>query len=135
VVSCRADQLLSATGWRNKDDGVWQIREGHIEPGEDAEATARREAREKPGIAIDGSLFPLGESRQKGGKIVEAFGVEGDVGTIAVRSTMFEMEWPPKSGRMRSFPEVDAARWFGIADVRSMVLESQRPLLDRLVAG
>ena len=69
-------------------------------------------------------MFPLGEIRQKGGKIVEAFGVEGDVNTTAVRSTLFEMEWPPKSGRMRSFPEVDAARWFAIADVRSMMLES-----------
>lgn len=115
--------------------GAWQIPKAHIEPGEEAEATARREAREEPEITIEGALFLLGEIRQKGGKIVEAFGVDADIEMTADRSTEFEMEWPPERGRMRSFPKVDAARWFGIAEARAMMLESQRRLLDRLVAG
>jgi predicted NUDIX family NTP pyrophosphohydrolase len=119
--------------WRGKDAGAWQIPKGLIEPGEVAEAAARREAEEELGVAIEGAPIPLGEIRQKGGKIVAAFAVEADVDVAAIRSDTFEMEWPPKSGRMQSFPEVDAARWFGIEEARAMMLESQRPLLDRLV--
>lgn len=119
--------------WRNKDAGAWQVPKGLIESGEAAEAAARREAGEELGIAIEGVLVPLGEIRQKGGKIVEAFAIERDLDADAIRSNLFEMEWPPKSGRMQSFPEVDAARWFGLEEARGMMLESQRPLLDRLV--
>lgn len=119
--------------WRNKDVGAWQLPKGLIEPDEDAAAAARREAEEELGVAIEGELVPLGEIRQKGGKIVAAFAVESDVDAAAVRSNMFEMEWPPRSGRVQSFPEVDAARWFATEEARAMMLESQRPLMERLV--
>jgi predicted NUDIX family NTP pyrophosphohydrolase len=129
------DVLLVHPGgpfWRNKDVGAWQIPKGLIESGEDGAVAARREAEEELGAAIAGELIPLGEIRQKGGKIVEAFAIESDFDAAAVHSNLFEMEWPPKSGRMQNFPEVDAARWFGIAEAREMMLESQRPLLKRL---
>ena len=119
--------------WRNKDVGAWQIPKGLIEPGEAADETARREAKEELGVVIAGPLHPLGEIRQKGGKVVEAFAVEADFDAGAIRSMAFEVEWPPRSGRRQSFPEVDAARWFTLDQARDMMLESQRPLLDRLI--
>lgn len=120
--------------WRNRDAGAWQIPKGAIEPGEDAATAALREAREELGVAIEGVLTPLGEIRQKGGKIVEAFAVEAEIDAEAIHSNLFEMEWPPRSGRMRSFPEVDAARWFGTGEARGMMLESQILLVERLLA-
>lgn len=118
--------------WRNKNAGAWQIPKGLIEPGEDAASAARREAEEELGMAIAGELVPLGEIRQAGGKIVEAFAVEADLDPAAVRSNSFEMEWPPRTGRMQSFPEIDAARWFAIEEARGMMLASQGELLERL---
>ena len=118
--------------WRAKDAGAWQIPKGLIEPGEDAASAARREAAEELGVAIAGDPTPLAQIRQAGGKIVEAFAVEADVDPAAVCSNSFEMEWPPRSGWMQSFPEIDAARWFAIDEARDMMLASQLPLLDRL---
>ncbi|ATE66137.1 NUDIX domain-containing protein [Rhizorhabdus dicambivorans] len=120
--------------WRNKDAGAWQIPKGMIEPGEDAASAALREAQEELGAALEGALVPLGEIRQAGGKIVEAFAIEADIDAAAIRSNMFEMEWPPKSGRMQRFPEVDAARWFGVEEAREMMLASQLPLIERVLA-
>jgi len=121
--------------WRRKDAGAWQIPKGLIEPGEDAATAARREAEEELGLPLPGALAPLGEIRQAGGKYVEAFALDRDIDAAAIRSNMFEMEWPPKSGRMQAFPEVDAARWFGMDDARAMILASQRLLLERLVSA
>lgn len=118
--------------WRNKDVGAWQIPKGEIHPGEEVEAAARREVEEELGIALDGRLRPLMDVRQAGGKRVRAFLLEQDVDTEAVRSVSFQIEWPPRSGRIQAFPEVDAARWFGLAEARRMMLPSQRPLLDQL---
>jgi predicted NUDIX family NTP pyrophosphohydrolase len=120
--------------WRNRDAGAWQIPKGLIEPGEEAATAARREAQEELGVAIEGTLIPLGEIRQKGGKIVEAFAVEAEVDASAISSSLFEIEWPPRSGRMQSFPEVDAARWFGVGDACEMMLASQNSLIERLLA-
>jgi len=118
--------------WRNRDKGAWQIPKGLIEPGEDAAAAAMREAEEELGLKLQGPLVPLGEIRQKGGKYVEAFGLETDLDPAAISSNRFEIEWPPGSGRMRSYPEVDSARWFGIEEAGTMMLVSQRALLDRM---
>lgn len=118
--------------WRNKDVGVWQIPKGLIRPGEDAAAAALREAYEELGVKLDGELLALGQVRQAGGKYVQAFGLEAEVDADAILSNLFEMEWPPRSGRMQSFPEVDAARWFTPAEARAMILPSQAPFLDRL---
>jgi len=120
--------------WRNKDRGAWQIPKGLIEPGEDAEAAAMREVEEELGVKLEGPLVPLGEIRQKGGKYVEAFALEIDLDPAAIRSNRFEIEWPPESGRIRSYPEVDSARWFGIEDAGEMMLESQKALIGRLLA-
>jgi predicted NUDIX family NTP pyrophosphohydrolase len=120
--------------WRNKDVGAWQIPKGLIEPGEEARAAALREASEELGVHFEGGTLALGEVRQAGGKYVEAFALETDLDPDAIVSNRFEIEWPPRSGRPQSFPEVDAARWFGLGEAREMMLASQRPFLDRLEA-
>jgi predicted NUDIX family NTP pyrophosphohydrolase len=118
--------------WTRKDRGAWQIPKGLIEPGEDPEATARREAGEELGVVLPGTLRPLGDIRQKGGKLVTAFAVEHDLDPAAIRSNEFEIEWPPKSGKRARFPEVSAAKWLNLDEAREIMLESQLPLLERL---
>jgi len=118
--------------WRNRDDGAWSIPKGEIEPGENPENVARREFLEELGSAPVGSLQPLGEIRQRGGKRVHAFAIKGDLDIANVKSNTFEMEWPPRSGRRQTFPEIDRAGWFALAEARAKILEGQRPLLDRL---
>jgi len=119
--------------WRRRDVGAWQIPKGGIEEGEEPAVAARREAQEELGVAVTGALEDLGEVRQSGGKRVQAFAVAQDIDVDAIASNRFELEWPPRSGRIQSFPEVDAARWFSIDRAREMMLVSQMPLLDRLV--
>ena len=118
--------------WRKKDEGAWSIPKGEMDEGEDAEVAARREFLEETGVALSGSLEPLGEIRQRGGKRVIAFAVEGDLDVQTIRSSTFEIEWPPKGGRMQSFPEIDRAEWFDLPSAHAKILESQRELLDRL---
>ncbi len=120
--------------WRNKDAGAWSIPKGEYTAQEDAEAAARREFGEELGLEASGELEPLGEVRQKGGKRVTAFALEGDLDPSAIRSNEFEMEWPPRSGRSQSFPEIDRAAWFTLVEARERILASQGPLLDRLAA-
>lgn len=121
--------------WRNKDEGAWAIPKGLIEPGETAEAAARREFEEELGTRPEGILIPLGRIRQKGGKWVEAFALEGELDADAIVGNSVTIEWPPRSGRFASFPEVDRACWYGIEDARAKMLPSQLPLLDRLLAA
>ena len=116
--------------WARRDAGAWAIPKGLIEPGEDAEACARREFAEELGVAAEGPLLPLGRIRQKGGKWVEAFALEGDLDADAIAGNAFTVEWPPKSGRFQSFPEIDRAAWFGLAEAREKILPSQRAILD-----
>lgn len=118
--------------WANKDEGAWAIPKGLIEPGETPEAAARREFAEELGTAAEGPLLPLGRIRQKGGKWVEAFALEGELDAGAIASNQFTAEWPPRSGQLRSFPEVDRAAWFGLDQARSKMLPSQLPLLGLL---
>ena len=118
--------------WRNKDDGAWSIPKGEINAGENPHDVARREFAEEIGSAAAGPLRPLGEIRQRGGKRVHAFAVEGDLDIRTVKSNSFEMEWPPNSGRLQAFPEIDRAEWFALPVARRKILASQRPLLDRL---
>ncbi|HEV7600166.1 MAG TPA: NUDIX domain-containing protein [Bradyrhizobium sp.] len=117
--------------WRNKDDGAWSIPKGEI-AGEDPESVARREFMEELGSAPAGPLRLLGEIRQRGGKRVHSFALQGDLDVSTVVSNTFEMEWPPKSGRTRTFPEVDRAEWFALPVACMKILEGQRALLDRL---
>jgi predicted NUDIX family NTP pyrophosphohydrolase len=118
--------------WRKKDAGAWSIPKGEIEPDEDPADVAQREFREELGSSAGQPLRSLGEIRQRGGKIVIAFAVEGNLDAEAISSNTFEMEWPPKSGRRQRFPEVDRSEWFDLKRARVKILASQQPLLDRL---
>jgi predicted NUDIX family NTP pyrophosphohydrolase len=118
--------------WRNKDAGAWMIPKGMIEPGEAAAEAALREFEEETGTALSAVPFELARVRQAGGKIVEAFALEGDLDPAAIRSNEFEVEWPPRSGRMERFPEVAEARWMTLAQARALMLPSQLPLVDAL---
>jgi predicted NUDIX family NTP pyrophosphohydrolase len=120
--------------WRHKDDGAWMIPKGGVEEGEEPLACALREFEEELGTRPAGEPRPLCRIRQKGGKWVEAFALEGDLDAAAIVSNAFSMEYPPKSGEMRSFPEIDAAAWFGMDEARRKILPSQRPILDALEA-
>jgi predicted NUDIX family NTP pyrophosphohydrolase len=131
----RLEVLLVHPGgpfWARKDAGAWSIPKGEIEPGEAPEAVARREFAEETGFAAEGQLLPLGEIVQRGGKRVTAFALEGDLDPAAIVSNTFEMEWPPRSGRRASFPEVDRAEWFELDVARRKILPAQAELLDRL---
>jgi predicted NUDIX family NTP pyrophosphohydrolase len=118
--------------WRNKDLGAWSIPKGEYGSGEDPEMVARREFREELGIAAPQATLPLGDIRQRGGKTVTAFATETDIDVADIRSNTFEIEWPPRSGRKREFPEVDRAEWFDLASARGRINEAQRTFLDRL---
>ncbi|WP_394890949.1 NUDIX domain-containing protein [Mesorhizobium sp. AaZ16] len=118
--------------WQNRDLGAWSVPKGEYADHEDAEATARREFTEETGWTIAGVMTPLGDIRQKAGKTVTAFAAECDFNPATLASNSFEMEWPPRSGRVASFPEVDRAGWFSLADAHEKIIEGQRPLLDRL---
>jgi predicted NUDIX family NTP pyrophosphohydrolase len=117
-----------------KDLGAWSIPKGEIEEGEELLAVAHRELAEETGFAADGPALPLGQVQQRGGKIVHAWAVRGDADPVALRSNTFEMEWPPKSGKLREFPEVDRAAWFGLDEARGKINPAQAEFLDRLAA-
>ena len=110
------------------------IPKGMVEAGETASEAALREFEEEVGVRLSDEPLPLGRVRQAGGKVVEAFAVEGDLDCGNISSTPFEMEWPPRSGSLQSFPEVEEARWMTIDEARALMLPSQLPLLDLLVA-
>lgn len=118
--------------WRNKDQGAWMIPKGAIEAGEAPAEAALREFAEETGTCLTVVPFPLARIRQAGGKVVEAFAIEGDLDAAAVRSNEFEVEWPPRSGKRQFFPEVVEARWMSLDEARAMMLPSQLPLLDAL---
>lgn len=129
------DVLLVHPGgpfWRNRDLGAWSIPKGELNDGEDPEEAARREFAEELGSAATGRLRPLGQVRQRGGKIVLAYALEGTLDADAVRSNEISIEWPPRSGRTIPVPEIDRAEWFPLALAREKILLSQQPFLDRL---
>jgi len=133
----RLEVLLGHPGgpyFARKDAGDWTVLKGEAEPGEDLLDVARREfAEETGGPPPHGSFVELGAIRQKSGKVVVAWGAEGDLDPEAAASNTFEMEWPPRSGRMRTFPEIDRVGWFGLDEAAKKIKGAQAPLLDRLV--
>ncbi|MEU3472270.1 NUDIX domain-containing protein [Rhodococcus sp. 15-2388-1-1a] len=132
------DVLIAHPGgpfWARKDEGAWSIVKGLITDGEDPWTAAQREFREEVGSDVPaGEPVELGTVTQRGGKIVTAFGVEADLDVSNAVSNTFEIEWPPKSGLMKSFPEVDRVEWFPLAQARTKLLASQHPFLDALEA-
>jgi predicted NUDIX family NTP pyrophosphohydrolase len=109
------------------------VLKGEVDPGEDLLAVALREFEEETGYPLpEGPTIELGEIRQKSGKRVLAWAVEGDLDTETAVSNSFEMEWPPRSGRTREFPEIDRVEWFGLDDAREKIKAAQVPFLDRL---
>jgi predicted NUDIX family NTP pyrophosphohydrolase len=129
------DVLLVHPGgpfWRNRDLGAWSIPKGELDDGEDSEAAARREFKEELGIPAVGPLRPLGRVRQRAGKTVQAYALEGNLDVGGMRSNNVPIEWPPRSGRTMYVPEIDRAAWFVIPLAREKILAGQRPFLDRL---
>ena len=118
--------------WARRDAGAWSIPKGEHDDDEDPEACARREFLEELGVEAPVALTDLGTVRQKNRKEVRAFYGEGDVDASCVVSNMFEMEWPPRSGRMQAFPEIDRAEWFPVDDAREKLIAAQVEFLDRL---
>ncbi|MEP7129537.1 MAG: NUDIX domain-containing protein [Sphingomicrobium sp.] len=118
--------------WKNKDAGAWMIPKGMVEPGEAAVEAALREFAEETGTRLSAVPVPLAIVRQSGGKMVEAFAVEGDLDPAKIRSNEVEIEWPPRSGIRRLYPEALEARWMSLAEARELMLPSQLPLLDAL---
>jgi predicted NUDIX family NTP pyrophosphohydrolase len=127
--------LLARPGgpfWRGRDAGAWMIPKGGVSPGETPLAAALREFEEELGSAATGEPRPLARIRQAGGKWVEAFALEGEFDCAGLASNSFTLEYPPRSGQFRDFPEIEEARWFGLAEARAKMLPSQLPLLDAL---
>lgn len=118
--------------WAKTDEGSWSIPKGEFTNGEDPLAAARREFEEELGAPVAGEFIPLGAAKQPGGKVVHAWAVRGDLDAARMKSNTFSMEWPPRSGRLREFPEVDRAEWFGLDAARIKILKGQTAFLDRL---
>ena len=120
--------------WATKDAGAWSIPKGEYEPGEDPVAVARREFEEELGSPVPAAdLVPLGELRTTSSKVLTVWAVEGDLDATACVSNTFDLEWPPRSGRIQQFPEIDRAAWFGLDEARSKLVKGQVGFLDRLL--
>jgi predicted NUDIX family NTP pyrophosphohydrolase len=135
----RLEVLLGHPGgpfFANKDADSWTVPKGEPDPQDELLSVARREFAEETGHEVpDRPFIELGEIRQKGGKTVIAWAVEGDLDPAAATSNTFELEWPPRSGRTQEFPEIDRVAWFDLPTARSKIRAAQRPLLDRLEAA
>jgi predicted NUDIX family NTP pyrophosphohydrolase len=119
--------------WARKDLGAWSIPKGEVDDGEDPRACALREFAEETGTRLPGgALDELGSVKLKSGKLVLAFAVEGDLDPATISSNTFELEWPPRSGRVQSFPEIDRAGWFDPATAREKLNPAQAAFVDRL---
>jgi predicted NUDIX family NTP pyrophosphohydrolase len=119
--------------WAKKDDGAWSIPKGLCEGDEDPLAAAKREFREETGFVISGEAMPLGTFKQPSGKVIDVWIVEQDLDPDALHSNMFSMEWPPKSGRMTKFPEIDRAAWLRPDEALRKVTRGQRPIIEELL--
>jgi len=120
--------------WQKKDVGAWSIPKGEYDPGEDSFEAAKREFEEETGMKAQGTFLPLGEIKQPGGKIISVWAVEGDCSADTISSNTFSIEWPPKSGRKKEFPEIDRAAWFRLEEARVRIVKGQVGFLERLMS-
>ena len=120
--------------WAKKDLGAWSIPKGEFGPGEDPLDAAKRELEEETGIKAEGNFIELTPVKQKSGKLVYAWSLQKDIDPAVVKSNSFEMEWPPKSGKVKSFPEIDKAAWYAMDEARKKIVEGQMTLLIELEA-
>ncbi|HSF70257.1 MAG TPA: NUDIX domain-containing protein [Nitrospira sp.] len=118
--------------WAKKDEGAWSIPKGEYVEGEDPLSVAKREFYEETGSALTGPCLELSPAKQPSGKIIRAWAVEGDLDATAIRSNSFSLEWPPRSGRVQSFPEVDRACWYALEQAKVKLLPVQRAFLEEL---
>jgi predicted NUDIX family NTP pyrophosphohydrolase len=118
--------------WSKKDDGAWSIPKGEFNESEEPLAAAKREFQEETGIKISGEFIQLNPIKQKAGKMVYAWAVEGDIDPAKVKSNSFEIEWPPRSGKMKSFPEIDKAAWFHVGDAQKKIIAAQSAFIKEL---
>jgi len=119
--------------WKNKDSGAWTIPKGEIQPGEDPLAAAQREFAEELGFKPGGTFIALTPVKQKAGKVVRAWAIEGEWNPAQLKSNTFSLEWPPRSGKFQEFPEVDQAAFFDLQLARTKINPAQIPLLEELV--
>lgn len=130
------EMLLAHPGgpyWARKDEGAWSIPKGLVEPGDDLLAAARRELAEETSFIADGAFIPLAPVKQKSGKTVHGFAVEGDFDLAQFASNSFEIEWPPRSGRRRAFPEVDRVGYFTVDEAMRKILVYQQPFIREML--
>jgi predicted NUDIX family NTP pyrophosphohydrolase len=120
--------------WKNKDAGAWSIPKGEFADDEDPLEAANREFTEETGIALYGGFTELTPVKQKSGKLVYAWALEFDIDASAVQSNVFEMEWPPKSGKLKRFPEIERAEWFSVEEAKQKILPAQASFIDELVS-
>jgi predicted NUDIX family NTP pyrophosphohydrolase len=118
--------------WKNKNDGTWSIPKGEIDENEESFAAAKREFEEETGVKVQGKFFELQPVKQNASKLVFAWALEGDLDAGVIKSNYIMQEWPPRSGKVISIPEVDKAEWFTISDARERILPGQVALLDQL---
>ena len=122
--------------WARKDEAAWSVPKGEYDPGEEPFDVARREFEEEIGSPVPAEEFlALGEVRQSGGKVLTVWAAEGDLDAAAARSNTFSLEWPPRSGRIEEFPEIDRAAWVTVDEARTKLVRGQVPLLDQLLAA
>ncbi|MBE0617868.1 MAG: NUDIX domain-containing protein [Proteobacteria bacterium] len=134
--SGRLEVLLVHPGgpfWANKDEGAWSIPKGEFDEDEDPLEAAKREFREETGVTPDGEMIPLEPIRQPSGKLVYAWAIKCDMDPAGLKSNTFRLEWPPKSGRYRDFPEIDRAAWFTVEAAGRKILKGQAALLGQLL--
>jgi predicted NUDIX family NTP pyrophosphohydrolase len=118
--------------WKNKDAGAWSIPKGEFDETESEINAAKREFEEETGTKVQGELIPLRPIRQKNGKLVIAWALEQDIDAAGITCNLFEMEWPPKSGKYQQFPEMDRAEWFSVAIAKEKIIPAQAALIDEL---
>lgn len=115
--------------WAKKDAGAWTVPKGEFTPEEDPLEAAKREFLEETGISLSGNFISLTPLKQKSGKIIHAFALQGDIDPIQVKSNMFSIEWPPRSGKMKEFPEIDRAAWFNLKEAEEKINPGQWPFI------